>query len=454
VGFPQASADRRTYTITVRPGFRFSPPSGRPVTAQTMRYSLERALSPELGDFRPASFFLTDLVGEDAYLNGKAPHIRGLGVRGSRLIMRFTTPKPDLAEILAMPFFAAVPDGTPASGFDVGAHPIPSAGPYYLSYDNRGWQAVLRSNPNYRGDRPHRLDAVVYEMGINTGPAAKRIERGTLDYASEAYPDSGVFAPGLPVSRAYGATAKQPGRPWYTSVPAPGTNFLGFNVERGIFRDLRWRQAVNYAIDRPALAAVSGGQPTDHYLPPMQGVRTGVHVYPVRAPTAGDIAKARALVGNASATALLETCQETHCRARAQILKQDLARIGIHLRVRTYNNVQSAAPPGYDVVDGGWLVDEFDPINVLGIFAGAQNPYSTFHDPRWRRQVDAAAALPPPARFAAFSRVELALMRHAAPWAAYAVVGTPAFFSARLGCIRFSPVYSGPDIAGLCLNGG
>jgi YVTN family beta-propeller protein len=453
-GFPRASADERTFTIAVRPGFRFSPPSGRPVTAQTLRYSIERALSPDLGDFRPASFFLTDLAGEDAYLNGTAPHIRGLSVRGSQLVMRFTAPKPDLAEILAMPFFAAVPDGTPASGFDVQAHPIPSAGPYYLSYDNGGWQAVLRRNPNYHGARPRHLDAVVYEMGINTGPAAKRIESGTLDYASEAYPDAGVFAPGLPVSRIYGTAAKQPGRPWYASVPAPGTNYLGFNVQRGIFRDLRWRKAVNYAIDRPALAAVSGGQATDHYLPPMQRVRTGVHVYPVHAPTAGDIARARALVGHASANALLATCEETACEARARILKQDLARIGIHLRVREYNRVQEAPPPGYDVVDGGWLVDEFDPINVLGIFAGAQNPDSTFDDPYWSRRVDAAATLPPPRRFDAFARVELALMRHAAPWAAYSTVGTPAFFSARLGCIRFSPVYSGPDVAALCINGG
>ena len=45
------------------------------------------------------------------------------------------------------------------------------------------------------------------------------------------------------VSRTYGAAAKRPGRPWYTSVPAPGTNFLGFNVKQGIFRDLRWRRS-------------------------------------------------------------------------------------------------------------------------------------------------------------------------------------------------------------------
>ena len=46
---PTVSADGRTYTFRIRPGFRFSPPSGQAVTAQTFRYSLERALSPKYG---------------------------------------------------------------------------------------------------------------------------------------------------------------------------------------------------------------------------------------------------------------------------------------------------------------------------------------------------------------------------------------------------------------------
>jgi hypothetical protein len=104
-------------------------------------------------------------------------------------------------------------------------------------------------------------------------------------------------------------------------------------------------------------------------------------------------------------------------------------------------------------VDTAWLVDEFDPANLLDVaFAGGQGPYSTFDDPAWRARLDAAEALPLPARFARLQQVELGLMRQAAPWAAYATIGTPAFFSGRLGCIRLSPVYTGPDIAGLCID--
>ena len=44
---PTVSRDGRTYTFRIRPGFRFSPPSNEPVTAETFRHTIERrSLSP------------------------------------------------------------------------------------------------------------------------------------------------------------------------------------------------------------------------------------------------------------------------------------------------------------------------------------------------------------------------------------------------------------------------
>ena len=40
-----AQPDGKTYTFTIRPGFRFSPPSTELVTAQTFKYTIERTLS-------------------------------------------------------------------------------------------------------------------------------------------------------------------------------------------------------------------------------------------------------------------------------------------------------------------------------------------------------------------------------------------------------------------------
>ena len=44
---------------------------------------------------------------------GKATHIAGVVARGNTLTIRLTAPAPDLVARLAMPFFCAVPIGTP-----------------------------------------------------------------------------------------------------------------------------------------------------------------------------------------------------------------------------------------------------------------------------------------------------------------------------------------------------
>ena len=49
---PTVSADGRTYTFTIKPGYTFSPPSDEPVTAETFRATIERTLSPIFDDRR------------------------------------------------------------------------------------------------------------------------------------------------------------------------------------------------------------------------------------------------------------------------------------------------------------------------------------------------------------------------------------------------------------------
>ena len=71
---PVPSADGKSYTFRIRPGFRFSPPSNAPVTAQTFKFAIERALSPKITG--PARKFAADIVGQEAYEAGKAKHIR------------------------------------------------------------------------------------------------------------------------------------------------------------------------------------------------------------------------------------------------------------------------------------------------------------------------------------------------------------------------------------------
>ena len=108
--------------------------------------------------------------------------------------------------------------------------------------------------------------------------------------------------------------------------------YLAFNTRRPLFALRRVRQAVNYALDRQAIAAPFEYLPAGHYLPPgVPGHRT-THVYPVRP----DLRRARALIQDDGGTALLYICDCNEARAWAQIIRRNLARIGIRVRLREY----------------------------------------------------------------------------------------------------------------------
>jgi len=187
-GMPTLSRDGRTYTFTVRPGYRFSPPLGQPVTAETFRYSIERALSPKLADFAPGPFYVGDIQGEQAFRNGEAEHISGLRAMGDRLSITLAKPSPGFLHRLAFPFFCPVPIGTPfvqggANGraVDTGDYSIPSAGPYYVAAWRNDKYVILKRNPNYQGPRPHSLDAIALREGLDATVALERIRHGGWD---------------------------------------------------------------------------------------------------------------------------------------------------------------------------------------------------------------------------------------------------------------------------------
>ncbi len=157
---PTRSADGRTYTFTIRNGFAFSPPLRERVTAETFRHSIERAFDPRMHG--AALAFADDIAGARAFASGKANHVSGVTVRGNRLSIALIRPAPSILARLAMPIFCAVPLNTPPSPQTA----IPSAGPYYIASHVRNRQIVLKRNPNYHGPRPHRLDEIVYTIGI------------------------------------------------------------------------------------------------------------------------------------------------------------------------------------------------------------------------------------------------------------------------------------------------
>jgi peptide/nickel transport system substrate-binding protein len=453
---PIVSDGGRTYTFRIRPGFRFSPPSGEPVTAETFRYSIERALSPGLGPQAPGYEFIKDVVGADAFHAGKAQRITGLAVRGNALRIRLVASAGDFLARLSTPFFAAVPIDTPIVSGGVQT-PIPSAGPYYLKVSWQDELAVLERNPNYPGPRPHRLERIVYDIGNSARRSVDQIESGSADYAADVLQES-TFAAGGPLDKRFGPGNKSSAStPRLVQTRQTAFRYIQFNTARGPFTDARLRRAVSYAIDRRALAAVHGEVPTAAYVPPGLLGSGGPSVYPL----SPKLPRARVLAHGFRGQVVLYACANPDCMTAAQIVRANLAPLGISVKIVQLDDPYGAAlKPGaaYDMRLAGWSYDWADPSEVLNVLLDPKGFRPSWAPPPLsipgadRRDLERARLLRGPARDAAYRTLSTTLARNVAPFAVYSTSVLPEFFSARVGCGVEQPVVGAVDIGTLCVT--
>ena len=458
VALPTRSPDGKTYTFTIRPGFHFSPPSNQPVTAQTFKYTIERSLSPAMVNVTHNQGYFGDIVGAKAYMAGTAPHIAGVVARGNTLTVHLTARAPDLATRLAMPFFCAVPLGTPVN--PTGVPVIPSAGPYYVVSYTPGQGAVLKRNPNYRGPRLQRPEEIDYSVGVGKGQSLKEIEAGRADFAADGVPSQAV--PRLTRRYGQGSSAAKAGRQRFFVNPLLETTYLALNTSRPPFADERLRRAVSYAIDRRALARIAGlastaATPTDQFLPPgMPGFRD-VRAYPF----APDVARARSLTRGRSGHVVLYALSAPRDRQAAQVIQANLAVFGLDVETKffplgqLFARITTKGEP-FDAALVGWVADYPDPADFLGLFDGASIApknnldLAYFDDPAYNRGLDEAARLDGKRRYLAYGALDADLARKA-PIAAVWNGAEQDFFSARMGCQVYQPIY-GIDLGALCIR--
>ncbi len=386
---------------------------------------------------------------------GKTAHIAGVIARGNTLTIRLTAPAPSLLARVAEPALCAVPSDTPID--PKGVREIPSAGPYRVASETPGQGVVLTRNPNYHGGRPHRLARIELVVGVPPQPAIAQVQAGTADYATvgevttaDAATLAARYGPGSPAAKS--------GHQQYFVGPGPQLDFLALNTHRPLFADVHLRQAVNYAIDRAALARLGDEyvplpeHPTDHYLPPgILGYRN-VHIYPLTP----DLPKARQLAkGHPRTTAVLYTCNAAPCDQQAQIIKTDLAPIGIRVEVKTFKDstlYTKTVTPGepFDIAWVGWLPDYPDPAAMLNVLLEGDTIIPTFNSPAYRARLAAAARLSGAERYLTYARLDADLARNAAPLVAFGKLSSPELFSARMGCQMYG-VYD-IDLAALCIK--
>jgi peptide/nickel transport system substrate-binding protein len=439
------SRDGRTWTFFIRKGYRFS--DGLPVTAASFKYAIDRVANHDLAS--PAAPFITDangvdIVGARAVNGGDAQHVRGVVVRGNRLIVRLTRPDASFQTLLAMPFFQATSARLPLNREVTGGYP--SAGPYFFRSNKVNAITELRRNPYYRGPRPHNLRGVEVRWNLDDETAYQRVQSGSLDEG--ALPTARV----RDVARTYGVN-----RTRFWVKPSSCLGILAVNRERRLFRDnLALRQALNWAVNRKAYSATVepyARTPWTHLLPPtFPGSVSARKLQPYRG--APDLRKARRLAAGHLRRGKVNIgyrSSGTGGLAQARLLRDVLIKLGI-----TPARINLKAFSGADIYDAmgkqasdldlgagmGWCGDYlFDPAFLLRLVQpnSLQGGGSTKYD----RKLQAVLKLKGPARDRALGKLDLEVTKELAPAVVLNVYNNRYFFSSRVD--RRSLVYSNPN---------
>jgi ABC-type transport system substrate-binding protein len=455
---PGISPDGRTYTFRIRPGFRFSPPSNQPVTADTFRYTIERALSPSFRGFGDST--ISDIVGLPAFQAGRARHVTGIVARGNTLRITLNAPNGAFPELISEPYFCPVPVGTPIRPVAVTGR-IPRDGPYYVASISSDRTVLLR-NPNYGGTRPRMPARIVYSTGTPTSEAVSLVDHGDLDYLPDNGNAGALVSLGGLLDRRYGpgSAAARRGDQRYLHRLTPAWDAVVLNASQPLFRSPRMRRAVEYALDRVALARGFGDIPGESIVPPAVVGFGRTTVYPL----GGDLATARLLAGGGRHRATLYYCTNGVFGGSGQdepavMIRRQLARIGIAVSITSPpcggDNRYDANSRRADLV----LASDYNPVLdpegfihtvVSTTFLGAALGRGLWTDPRFLARMRHAHTLGGTARIAAFRRIEDDLLR-AAPIAVYGTwIGTLGYFSPRVGCRIIPPGVGVIDLAALC----
>ncbi len=458
---PEVSPDGKTYTFTVSSGSAFSPPSNEPLTAETYRASIERAMDPGLGgdEFAPGYAALSDIRGALAFHGGQTDHIEGITVEGDRLTIQLVQPSATFLQRLWLPYFCPVPIGTPAVQAGINDPPIARSGPYYIDEHVPGAITVLRKNPNYTGPRTPTFDAIAYLFEPDLGQAVGRVESGALDVAAGAGPALDI---GGRIDRAWGPTSEAAGggdQRLFRGAET-GLDFLAVNPGSQALADPDVRRAIGLALDRPSLALAMHWAPTDEMAPLTATGITETDRFPLDGP---HVDEAKALLHGRQLTlkiAWYDSKSCPACRQAIDVIVKDLAAVGI-----TATEEESSFPAqfaagtdsGYDLAVGNAWQDHPDLAEWLQRVFPTGSPYDMTAPAGWV-PADISAELTRVLGLTGTERqtAAAALAKKIADDVDFIPLWQPVypeFISERVGCLTFQQPYPSLDLVAACPAG-
>ena len=232
------SADGRTYMFNLRENAKFH--SGKPVTAQDVKWSIERAVNP-LTAAPVVDQYLGDIVGVDERLNGDADEVTGIRVIDQRTVEIATdASKSYFLAKLTYPTAFVLDQENVQTGRRWFREPN-GTGPFKLDEYVPGERLVLARNENFHL-APPKLDKVRFIL--SGGTTMLMYENDEIHLAGVGVADlDRVLDPNNSLN-----TELQRAPPTFS------VDYIGMNVNAPPFEDQKIRQAMNYAIDKSVIA--------------------------------------------------------------------------------------------------------------------------------------------------------------------------------------------------------
>ncbi len=373
------SQDGKQYTFNLRNDVYFHDDAlfknglGRRVVANDFVYSFNRLIDPKIAS--SGSWIFSDKV---TNLN---PFI---AQNDSTFIINLTKPFPPFLAMLSAQYCSVIPfEVAQKYGKEFRTHPI-GTGPFKFKYWKEGEVLALIKNENYfekdnNGKPLPYLDAVKATFLPDKQTAFMEFLKQNLDFfngVDGSYRDDILTKNGL-------LTAKYKGKFKINISPYLNTEYLGFLVDSSLaivkkspLKNLKIRQAINYAIDREKLIKYlrnSIGTPANTGfiplgMPGFDAKKVNGYVYNPQ--------KAKQLlaeVGYPNGTNMPEITlsSSTTTKDLMEFIQGELSKIGIKCKVEINQSAslrETIAKKGVNFFRGSWIADYPDAEIYLSMF--------------------------------------------------------------------------------------
>lgn len=339
------SRDKKRWTFELQEGIKFS--DGEPITAETVRSSLLKAISEPGAPFSS----LMDIVnGAEEFRTGKgsAEDVGIYAMDSNAVSIHLKAPASHLPKILCMPAFAVTAD-------DLSAY----SGPFCLEEYSEN-RIILKKNKNYHDAESTKMEKITILLSNDADENVFAYNTGAADWIASSFNEQKLLSKdSIHLSAEF------------------ATQYFFFKfTEKSVFNNLNLRRALLEATPWNELRANTYVQ--------AQSLVYALNGYPsVEGYSSTDIIEAKILMDKARNELKIEDNQKIKIRfaitdtdymkKKAELLKKSWEPLGVELETVLFpefeylNNIEKTDA---DLFSYNWIGDFADPLAFLELFRG------------------------------------------------------------------------------------